>query len=69
MATYKDIKGINIQNVSSDPTEIVGQMWYNSSATALKGYIETTEGWSTIPSLNTPRSNLMLVEQEILQQD
>lgn len=58
MAAYKEIKGINVQNVSSDPTELVGQMWYNSSTTALKAYLETTEGWSTIPSLNTPRSNL-----------
>ena len=33
MATYKDIHGSKIQNVSSDsPTAVAGDLWYNSTS-------------------------------------
>ena len=49
MATYKEIKGTNIEVVSSDPSNPVeGQVWYNSTSNVLKGQAATTVGsWST----------------------
>ena len=38
MTTYKELKGTNIQAVSSDPTYPVnGQVWYNTTDNVLKG--------------------------------
>ena len=61
MATYKEINGQKIQNVSSDPpASFTGQVWYNSTSGALK----TDTGplvaatWSTQNSLNTARLGL-----------
>ena len=55
MATYKDIHGFKIQNVSSDPpTSVAGDMWYNSTSGDLKVNLGTPVGsWSTGGSLNT----------------
>ena len=36
MATYKAIKGIKVQNLSSDPTLAEGDVWYNTTSNALK---------------------------------
>ena len=38
MATYKGIQGYTVQKLSSDPTasEVVGQLWYNSTTGAFK---------------------------------
>jgi hypothetical protein len=37
MATYKGIKGFNIQTVSSDPpAPFAGQVWYNSTSATVK---------------------------------
>ena len=49
MATYKDIHGFKIQNVSSDPpTSVAGDMWYNSTSGDLKVNLGTPVGsWST----------------------
>jgi len=59
MATYKNIKGFQIQYLDSDPTNpITGQVWYNSTTKALKG---TTAGgvtigtWASGDNLNTGR--------------
>jgi hypothetical protein len=54
MATYKDIHGFKIQNVSSDPpTSVAGDMWYNSTSGDLKVNLGTPAGaWSTGGSLN-----------------
>ncbi len=39
MAEYKGIRGFTIQNLSADPpAPIVGQVWYNTTSTVLKGF-------------------------------
>ena len=39
MTTYKEIKGTQIEVVSSDPSNPVeGQVWYNSTDQAVKGH-------------------------------
>jgi hypothetical protein len=38
MATYKEIKGTQIEVLESDPSNPVeGQVWYNSTSNVLKG--------------------------------
>ena len=60
MTTYKEIRGTQIEVVSSDPSNPVeGQVWYNSTDQALKGRAVTTTGsWSTVNSMNTARKSL-----------
>ena len=57
MATYKDIHGFKIQNVSSDPpTSVAGDMWYNSTSGDLKVNLGTPVGsWSTGGAVNDAR--------------
>ena len=57
MATYKEIKGTQIEVLASDPSNPVeGQVWYNSTSNVLKGSVRTTAGaWATGGSLNTGR--------------
>ena len=57
MANYKDIHGTNIETVTSDPSNPVnGQVWYNSTDQALKGFTENPVGsWATGGNLNTAR--------------
>jgi hypothetical protein len=57
MTTYKELKGTNIEAVSSDPSNpVIGQVWYNSTDQVVKGEAVATSGsWSTTNSLNTPR--------------
>ena len=57
MATYKEIKGTQIEAVASDPSNPVeGQVWYNTTSNVLKGSVRTTAGaWATGGSLNTGR--------------
>jgi|TARA_E500000318_G_C3544178_1_gene205881 hypothetical protein len=59
MATYKDIAGTKVQNISGDPTNPVsGQMWYNETSNTLKGIIVNPSGsWATGPTLNNGRSS------------
>ena len=48
MSEYKGIKGLTIQEVASDPpAPIEGQVWYNTTTSALKGYINNPGSWST----------------------
>ena len=58
MTTYKEIRGTNIEAVSSDPSNPVeGQVWYNTTSNVLKGSVLTTAGaWATGGNLNTARS-------------
>jgi len=55
MATYKEEHGTGIVKVTTDPTNPVnGQVWYNSTDQALKGFTSNPAGsWSTGGSLNT----------------
>jgi len=43
MATYKEIKGTQIEVLASDPPNPVeGQFWYNSTSNVLKGQAATS---------------------------
>ena len=56
MTTYKELKGTNIQAVSSDPTyPIDGQVWYNTTDNVLKGNRGYSAAWATGGTLNTAR--------------
>ena len=57
MATYKEIKGTNIEVVATDPTYPgEGQVWYNTTSNVLKGATGTpTLSWSTTNPMNTGR--------------
>ena len=57
MATYKEIKGTQIEVLASDPSNPVeGQVWYNSTDNVLKGVAATTAGaWATGGALNQAR--------------
>jgi len=59
MATYKEIRGTNIEVLASDPSNPVeGQVWYNSTTNVLKGQVVTTAGsWATNANLNTARAS------------
>ena len=58
MATYKEIKGTQIEAVSSDPSNPVeGQVWYNTTSNVLKGQAVTSTGsWATGNNTNLARS-------------
>src|SRR6056300_480983 len=58
MADYKSIKGVRIQNFTTDPDNpITGQVWYNESVQAMKFQYPTTVGaWSTGGNLNSARN-------------
>jgi len=60
MATYKEIKGTNIEVLASDPSNPVeGQVWFNSTSNVLKGQAATAAGaWSSAPALNTGRQEM-----------
>ena len=54
MATYKGIKGWNIQTIAGDPSNpILGQVWYNSSSNVLKGYVTVAGAWAAGNPRNT----------------
>jgi len=60
MATYKEIKGTQIEVLASDPSNPVeGQVWYNSTSNVLKGLVATgSAAWATGNALNTARSSM-----------
>ena len=59
MTTYKEKHGTNIEVVSSDPSNpVAGQIWYNSSTNAVKGYGFVSGSWATGGALNTARNGL-----------
>jgi len=59
MATYKDIAGTKVQNITGDPANpTAGQIWYNETSNTLKGVVVVASGsWATGPSLNTGRGS------------
>jgi hypothetical protein len=59
MATYKEIKGTQIEVLASDPSNPVdGQVWYNSTDNVLKGNVVlSASSFATGGSLNTGRYN------------
>ena len=60
MTTYKEIRGTNIETVSSDPSNTVeGQVWYNTTSDSLKAFGKLAAGtWSTGHQLNSGRRSL-----------
>ena len=54
MATYKEIRGTQIEAVATDPTyPVEGQVWYNTTSNVLKGQAVTSAGaWATGGALN-----------------
>ena len=57
MATYKEIRGTQIEAVATDPSNPVeGQVWYNTTSNVLKGKALTASAaWSTGGTMNTAR--------------
>ena len=57
MTTYKELRGTQIEAVSSDPSNPVeGQVWYNTTDNVLKGQAATSVGaWSSGGNMNTGR--------------
>ena len=60
MTTYSTVKGFTIQELASDPSNpIVGQVWFNNTATVLKGYGQQGTGaWASGSNLLTARTGL-----------
>ena len=45
MATYKEIKGITIKALATDPANpLEGEMWYNTTSGTLKVYTKRSGG-------------------------
>jgi len=59
MADYSTIKGFTIQSLSSDPpAPQVGQVWYNTTSTTLKGYgAQGTGAWASGNGLVAEHAN------------
>ena len=58
MADYRAIKGLTIQTVSSDPSNlVVGDVWYNSTLGKIRG-AKTVGSWASGGALNTGRYSL-----------
>jgi hypothetical protein len=56
MADYKNIKGVSIQSLASDPTKNAGDVWYNTTSGKLKAYVSLTNGiWAVGTPLPNPR--------------
>ena len=54
MATYKETKGTNVENFSSDPANPVdGQVWYNTTSNVLKVNNPEVGSWATANNMNT----------------
>jgi hypothetical protein len=59
MATYKGIKGFNIQTVSSDPpAPFTGEVWFNSTSGTVKYFAVLSAAWATGGNLTTGRRML-----------
>ena len=59
MATYYGTKGQKIQVLATDPSVAQeGQVWYNSTSSALKVFKNQTDAWATGGNLNTARQSL-----------
>ena len=54
MATYKEIRGVNIQSRDADPTAVEGDVWYNASTSKLKMYA-SAGSWATGEDMNLAR--------------
>ena len=56
MTTYKGIKGLSLQTVAGDPSNLaVGDIWYDSVARKIQGAGLSTAAWASGGNLNTGR--------------
>ena len=55
MATYKEIKGVNIQSLEADPTAVEGEVWYNATSSKLKVFAAVNT-WASGGNMNTAKS-------------
>ena len=60
MATYKEIRGSQIEAVATDPSNPVeGQVWYNTTSNVLKGRSSSPAGsWSSANSSKIARTEI-----------
>ena len=59
MTTYKGIRGLTIQTVDGDPSNLAaGDIWYNSSSKKIKGAKIVAGSWATGGNMNTARVTL-----------
>jgi len=59
MATYKNIKGTNVQSIAGDPpSPVKGQIWYNSTARVLKGEVLADATWASGGALPAARQSI-----------
>ena len=57
MATYRELHGVRVNVVSSNPSNPKeGEVWYNSTLGQLKGYILAPATWATGGALNVGRT-------------
>ena len=56
MATYKEIRGVNIQSRDVDPTAVEGDVWYNATTGKLKVFA-SAGAWSTGNNQNVTANN------------
>ena len=48
MVAYKGIKGFKVQSLASDPSDLIeGQVWYNTTSSALKYTGPGVGAWTT----------------------
>ena len=52
MSDYKTLKGIPVKVVSGDPTALIGQVWYDSAASAFQVY-RNIGAWASGGNIST----------------
>ena len=56
MTTYKGIKGLSIQTVAGDPSNLAaGDIWYDSVARKVQGAKLGSDAWANSNNMNTAR--------------
>jgi len=56
MSTYKEIKGTTVQDLDSDPTNQLGDVFYNSTSNTLKAFNLGSASWTSSGNLGTARA-------------
>ena len=56
MSTYKEIKGTTVQDLDSDPTNQLGDIFYNSTSNTLKAFNLGSASWANGGSMSTARA-------------
>ena len=64
MTTYKGIKGLSIQTVAGDPSNLAaGDIWYDNVARKVQGAKIAAGTWASGGNVNTARSGQMSAGQ------